>query len=503
MLLFTKYEFGRFSMTVPGGAFSDPACTNSFISSLPHRAYAAPRMNPYRQDTIAAIATAPGEAGIAVVRISGPGAFTVADRVYAGRGAPPSARPARTFIHTQIRDPDGELLDDVLMLFMRGPKTFTGEDVVEIHGHGGGVQSSRVLRGVLGAGARLAEPGEFSRRAFLNGRLDLTQAEAVLDLIRARSDQAAAAAMEQLDGVLSNTLNAIYKQVIEISSDLEATLDFPEDELPDAVAEDLLARLAGAEKSIADLLATSREGRLLREGAAVVIAGKPNVGKSTLLNALLGIDRAIVADLPGTTRDSLEEGWVLEGIPFRLIDTAGLRETDCLVEQEGIRRSRRHLERADVYLYLFEAPRGLDTEDLDHLKGADPARCILVANKTDLGESGERPPAPFGMPVRASLNRGVGLDEIRSRLLGVVRGGRPQGERETHVTVSARHREHLLTALREVEHAEKMVREGLNEHAALASDHLKTALEALGTITGKVYHQELLDAIFSRFCIGK
>ncbi|MCP5488244.1 MAG: tRNA uridine-5-carboxymethylaminomethyl(34) synthesis GTPase MnmE [Verrucomicrobia bacterium] len=458
-------------------------------------------MRDYRQDTIAAIATAPGEAGIAVIRISGPEAYAIADRIYAGKGPRPSDRNPNTIAYCRIRHPDGSTVDDVLMLFMRAPKTFTGEDVVELQGHGGQVQSSRVLRCALDAGARLADPGEFSRRAFLNGRLDLTQAEALLDLIRAKSDQAAVAAIEQLEGKLSNRLSFVYKQLIEISADLESTLDFPDDELPEAVSAELLKRLAEARAEIGALLATWQEGRLLREGASVVIAGKPNVGKSTLLNAFLGTDRAIVADVPGTTRDSLEESWVLDGIPLRLVDTAGLRETDCLVEQEGIRRSRIHLDRADVYLYLFEARQGMDEEDLAHLQGVDPHRCILVANKVDLGHV-PCPTHPFSPPIPAALHQGQGLAEIRTAILKLVRGGL-RSSSDGHAVISARHRRWLIEADRETAEAEKMILKGVEAHAVLASEHLKTALEALGSITGKVYHQELLDTIFSRFCIGK
>ncbi len=275
-------------------------------------------------DTIAAISTAAGEGGISVIRISGPDTYRIADDIFAGSGPPPSRREPFTFAYGHVTDVGGRMIDEVLMLFMRAPRSYTREDMVEIHGHGGGIQSRQLLRRVLEAGARSAEPGEFTRRAFLHGRIDLTQAEAVLDLIRARSDRAAGAAIDQLGGFITKRVTNIYDNAMSVAGDLEATMDFPEDELPEAVMADIRQRLDGVDRDMAELLSTWGEGRVLREGVLAVIAGKPNVGKSTLLNALLGSERAIVSDVPGTTRDHIEEVWILDGIPIRLVDTAGL-----------------------------------------------------------------------------------------------------------------------------------------------------------------------------------
>jgi len=454
------------------------------------------------QDTIAAIGTAPGAAGISVVRVSGPRALDIADRVIRCRGRQPSERPGHTFLYGHTHDGTRDL-DEVLVLLMRAPHSYTREEMVEIQGHGGTQAGRRNLRVVLEAGARLAEPGEFTKRAFLNGRLDLLQAEAVADLIHARSERAAASALEQLDGRLSHRFNALYDDTLAVAADLEATLDFPEDELPDYVMEQLLSRLARIEEQLACLLATWDEGHLLREGARMVIAGRPNVGKSTLLNTLLGKDRAIVTHIPGTTRDALEEGWVLDGIPLRLIDTAGLRTTDDQVEDEGIRRTRMHLEQADIYLYLLDASQPLHDDDAKHLQAFDRRRCVAVLNKIDLGRALPREQLPGGLrAVETSLVGGLGLDTLRQALTETM-AGNARIQAEPQAVISERHRHLLLAAQRDLAEAHSLLARDEEAWVALAAHRLRAVLEGLGEATGRVYHHELLDHIFSHFCIGK
>lgn len=467
------------------------------------------------KDTIAAISTAPGEGGIAIVRISGPGTYTIADAVFRGRGDPPSRRRPFTFAYGSICDGDGHRIDDVLMLFMRAPRSYTGEDQVEIHGHGGAISCQRILRRVLETGARLAAPGEFTQRAFLHGRMDLVQAEAVLDLIKARSERAAQAAVDQLDGSISNSLLSVYDDTISAHADLEATLDFPEDELPEAVMDDIARRLQEIKARTDSLLATWSEGRMLREGALVVIAGRPNVGKSTLMNVLLGQDRAIVSETPGTTRDTIEEGYVLNGIPLRLVDTAGLRDTPCTVEQEGIRRSHDQLRKADVTVYLLDASVGWTEEDKANLARLDPTKTIVMWNKIDLislvpGDSPKMPEYSSGAQIdqpappilRLSLRDRPSVALIREALAGALHVTYRQGA-EQQAVISERHRAILAGFRDQVVAALDLVATRRDDQVPLASAHLRDGLEALGTATGRVYHEELLNRIFSRFCIGK
>jgi tRNA modification GTPase len=453
-------------------------------------------------DTIAAIATAPGEGGVAIVRISGAGAYAIADAVFRGRGKPPSARPPFTMAYGSVVDAGGHRIDDVLLLLMRAPRSYTGEDQVEIQCHGGPVSSARILRRVLEAGARLAEPGEFTRRAFLHGRLDLVQAEAVADLIHARSERAAQAAVEQLTGSLSLSLSTIYDGTMAAHADLEATLDFAEEELPEAVIDDLLARLHEVRGRVERLLATWSDGRLLREGALVVIAGRPNVGKSTLMNLLLGRERAIVTDIPGTTRDTLEEGYLLHGIPLRLVDTAGLRDTDCVVEQEGIRRSRALLDRADIILYLIDAPTGPTDGDRHVLDGCPSEKTAVIVTKTDLAYNTKIILEPINCIVHTSLFNPHSADLVREVMAERLHDGFCQGA-EQQAVIAERHRTILVDFLREVDAALALMRERREDQAALAGAHLRDGLERLGQATGRVYHQELLNTIFSRFCVGK
>lgn len=451
-------------------------------------------------DTIAALCTAPGDAGIAVIRISGPEAFTVADRVARCAGVPPSARPSHTVAHARIGD-RGRELDEAVLVLMRAPRSFTREDVVEVQCHGGRVTARRVLRRILEAGARPAEPGEFTRRAFLNGRIDLLQAEAVADLIGAQSERAASAALEQLEGALSARFNRVYDALLAAAGELEATLDFPEDELPEPVLPRLGAGLAAAEGEMAGLLETWDEGHLLREGATVVISGKPNAGKSSLLNALLGADRAIVSGVPGTTRDSIEEAWVLDGIPLRLVDTAGLRDSDCAIEQEGIRRTRRRLARADVQVVIVDRSEVLETADGDWIRGLDPGRTVIVLNKGDLPARVDRAVFAGFRVVETCLLRGDGVEALRRALAGLLDGGGGHGP--PHPVISERHRRLLVQARAELGRAREVLGAGSEPDVVVAASLLRDALDILGAATGRVYHAELLDSIFSRFCIGK
>jgi tRNA modification GTPase len=447
-------------------------------------------------ETIAAIATPAGEGGVGIIRISGKRALEIGSAVFkAVDGVTLLDRVANSFTYGSIQDQEGVQIDGGLALVMRGPKSFTGEDTVELQGHGGAVVLRRVLRRVLEAGARMAEPGEFSRRAFLNGRMDLTQAEGLYDLIRARSDRAAQVAFEQLDGVLSRSFNELYDAFLVVTANLETTLDFVEDELPDDVFSGIAQKLDDSFRDLDELLETWNEGRLLREGVRVAILGRPNAGKSTLLNALLGFERAIVSEVAGTTRDTIEEQWVLNGIPLRLTDTAGLRVTNCCVEAEGIRRAEAHGEAAELIIYVLDASEPLSTEDQRRLDELPMDRSVVVLNKIDLGQEVQ---VVDGVAV-SLLNRN-GLADLKKALIEKLETG---AEGTAHAVISERHRALLIQARDEAKQARAYLIENIEQQAALACDHLRSALEHLGHVTGRTYHDELLDNIFSRFCIGK
>ncbi len=462
-------------------------------------------------DTIAALATAPGEAGIAVVRVSGPASLSIADRLVVCQPPPPSARPGGTFLHGHVRNAFASdvaggssvtgFADEVVVLIYRAPHSYTREDVVEFQGHGGRVASRRVLQAVLAAGARLAAPGEFTKRAFLNGRLDLPQAEAVANLIQARSDRSAQLALEQLDGSLSSCLTTLYDCVMSSSAMLEASFDFSEDDIPLDVTPHVLSSLRSARERVRALLGTWGESRLLRDGVLVVISGQPNVGKSTLLNGLLGVERAIVADMPGTTRDTIEEQLVLTGIPIRLVDTAGLRTTGCLVEQAGVERAMTSMARADLHLHVLDASVPLDNHARTQLSTLPAERTILVLNKQDLGCGVSAGDLPRGcILVPAVLRDGAGLNQVRDAL--IQRLGLPH-QVESHVTIAERHRQCLIRAEGHLCEAIQLLCEARADLLVPAAAAIRQTAETIGEITGKTYTDDLLDAVFSRFCIGK
>lgn len=453
-------------------------------------------------DTIVAIATAPGEGSICIVRCSGPDAIEIASRVFVcAAGGDLRGTPSHTVNYGHVRS-GSSTVDEALCLIMRAPKSYTAEDVVEIQGHGGSVCGRRILRACVEAGARMAEPGEFTKRAFLNGRIDLMQAEAVLDLIRSSSERASAAALEQLEGGLSRRFDDIYERVLMETARLEATLDFPEDELPEAILPEIRSRMADIETEFGKLLETWEEGHLLRDGALVVISGKPNVGKSTLLNALLDHERAIVSDVPGTTRDSIEETIVLGGFPIRLVDTAGLRDTKDQVEQIGIERTRKLMAEADLHLVMFD----LSDERIDPapLDDRDPATTLVLLNKADLVKKTAplSPALQLFEPITLSLAQGEGVGKVRERLLAKLATNADLGARPQAV-ISERHRTLLDQSLSELREAMSLLEANDESLIVLAASRCREALEILGQATGKVYHEALLDRIFSSFCIGK
>ncbi len=451
------------------------------------------------QDTIAAIATAPGEAGIAIIRVSGPASLSIADRLFFSSGRPPSQRAPFTAAHGWIKS-STRIIDEVILLIMPAPHSYTREDVVEIQCHGGSISARRILQVVLRAGARPAEAGEFTQRAFLNGRIDLVQAEAVLDLIRSRSERAAKAAIEQLEGSLSDSFNDIYDKLIAVNADLEALLDFSEDDITPILITTAASQLEIIQKQLSALLDTWEEGHLLREGSLVVISGKPNVGKSTLFNRLLGKDRAIVSVKPGTTRDVIEETMILEGLPIRLVDTAGLRLSECDIESEGVRRARRYMQQADLHLYLVDVSRLLDEDDQNNIQGLDPCRSILILNKSDLGDQSQQFNIRGYTSIVSSLIRPDDLPEIRKIILSKLGAGL---NRAPQAVISERHKAILLVVASELNETLNMLRARQDDLIVLCTSKIRTALERLGLITGKTYYDELLAAVFSKFCIGK
>ena len=444
-----------------------------------------------QESPIAAIATASGPAGVCVIRISGEGAFEVADRLVPHAGKPCRERHGGTFFHADFHHPlTHEKIDDGLVLVFHAPHSFTGEDVIEFQGHGGALPSRRLLDAVLAAGARLAEAGEFSKRAFLNGRMDLTQAEAICDFIQAKTERIAHVARAQLDGALGSHINRLYDAMTAHCADIGHQLDFDEGELPDAFLRNTAEAIHETHTQIQRMIASwNTSGHLLREGELVVISGKPNVGKSSLLNAMLGHNRAIVHDAPGTTRDAIEERYSLEGIPLRLVDTAGLRDTADSVEQEGIARAHRFMQQADINLYLIDST----TPDTPP-HTLDPSRTIIVFTKKDLAT---RPDADGSVAV--SSTTGEGLDALGKLILcklGV------DLEQDSTAIVNARHANELRLA----HDAASLALSALATSPCdlvIAANHLRDAAEALGRIVGRCYADDLLDTIFSRFCVGK
>ena len=443
-------------------------------------------------ETIAAIATPPGEGALAVIRISGEKALAVADSVFRAAKLP-SAIEDRRVVFGKIVDATGGVLDEVLLTVFRNPRSYTGEDLVEISGHGGPVVASRVLAAVLAAGARMARPGEFTERAFHSGKLDLTQAEAVMDLINAQTDRAAKAAAGQLEGRLGSESHALRSQLLETVAHLEAFIDFPEEGIDPESGEVLRKRMESVRCHLDGLLATAHEGRLLREGITLALCGAPNAGKSSLLNRLLGMDRAIVSETAGTTRDTIEERASLGGYPFRVIDTAGLRETEDPVEREGVERARRAAEAADLRIHLVDAA---EQEGKPSPLFADE---LLVLNKVDLVSNRDALPAG----IQISCRSGEGIEVLLQAILAKATGRSSAiGEAAPDVTaINTRHRDCLLKARGHLDAAIALLES--SEPPELVAVELRSALGDVGEIVGEAGTEEILGKIFSSFCIGK
>ncbi len=476
------------------------------------------------EDTICAIATSLGEGGIGILRISGSQAIeTVSPLVRLRSGKPlaavrshhlyladivgPSGERCGDFGRPMSRSHHGQVIEEALVVVMRGPRSFTGEHVVEIHCHGGPLVLQTVCEACLSRGARVAEPGEFTKRAFLNGRLDLTQAEAVLDTIRAKTSMSLKLAQQQLRGGVSTEIGRIREGLVRALAHVEAAIDFAEEDIAFIGQVELLALIQETHTRLAQLIETSQEGRILREGATVTIVGKPNVGKSSVMNALLRMDRAIVTPIPGTTRDVLEDYINVRGVPVRLRDTAGIRETRDPVELEGIRRSHEARREADLVLVILNGAEPLTGEDAEVLRNLGDTKCVIVTNKADLPlqwdlatVAGILRREPGSTVVRVSAKTGVGIEELKDTMRSLLMAGHPEANEGTVIS-HVRHVDALRRAQVGLEHAAASVADRLPGEV-VATD-LRVATEALGEISGEISTDEVLDRIFSEFCIGK
>lgn len=455
-------------------------------------------------DTIAAVATPMGEGGIAIIRVSGPESVSTVDKIFRGK-QPLSTVDSHTIHYGKLIDPaTGQTVEEVLISVMRAPRTFTREDVVEVNCHGGFMSVQRVLELILEHGARLAEPGEFTKRAFLNGRIDLAQAEAVIDLIRAKTDRAMNVAMSQVEGKLSRLVKALRQNLIEAMAHIEVTLDYPEHDVEEVTQNLLLTKCREVKLEIKRLLETAQQGKILREGLSTAIIGRPNVGKSSLLNSLVQEEKAIVTDVAGTTRDIIEEYVNVRGVPLRLLDTAGIRETEDVVERIGVEKSREILQKADLILLVLNNNEPLDQDDYDIFEAVKGMNVIVIINKVDLprviqiGEVEKHfPNQPI---VMTSAREETGIDQLEAAIARIFFSGEVQQADLTYVS-NARH----IHLLRQAERAIDDAIAGIEDQMPvdMVQIDIKRAWEHLGEVIGDSVGDDLIDQIFSQFCLGK
>jgi tRNA modification GTPase len=456
-------------------------------------------------DTIGAVITPPGKAAVGIIRLSGPDAFHIADQVFRGKkGVSVVQQKQYTMAYGHVVD-EKRAIDEVLLLKMQTPSSFTGEDVVEFQAHGGVAVLNRILRLLLSKGARMAEPGEFSKRAFLNGKMDLIHAEAMADLIQADHEWGSEAAMEQMTGALTQKIHAMIESLLDWMAFLEASVDDPDEDIEGCDQDRLPERLRGLVNEIDALLSTIDHGRILRQGLRVVLAGQPNVGKSSLMNVLLKDDRAIVTDIPGTTRDTLEEALLLEGVPIVLCDTAGLGDTTDIVEQMGMERSKRAMEKADLILYILDAAKPFTQEMIKEINAADRNKLLLVINKIDLEPEPEWQWMCSSILTEQdciciSVKEQKGLEALSRYLRERFLSGAAVCRQPVYLT-NPRHGAALEKAQEALKHAETSLAHHI-PFDMIAID-LRQAWLSLGEITGSVSDDDLIERIFSRFCLGK
>ncbi|MCX7694525.1 MAG: tRNA uridine-5-carboxymethylaminomethyl(34) synthesis GTPase MnmE [Caloramator sp.] len=456
-------------------------------------------------DTIAAISTPVGEGGIGIVRMSGKDSLNIIDKIFKSyKGKNVKDMKSYTMMYGFIIDPNtDEKVDEVIISYMKAPNTYTREDIVEINCHGGVVAVKRILSLVLKNGARLAEPGEFTKRAFLNGRIDLSQAEAVIDLIRAKTSESMHIALEQSQGKLSQKIKDIMNRLLGILAHIEASVDFPEDDIENVVSSKIINESNTIIQELENLIKNAETGKILREGLNTSIVGKPNVGKSSLLNALLEEKRAIVTDIPGTTRDVIEEYINIRGIPVKIIDTAGIRETQDIVEKIGVEKSKEYIEKSDLIIFMIDSSRPLDDEDLEIIELIKNKKVIVVINKIDL-------PMELNLDiiknnfkeeniVFASINTEKGVEDIKQKIEDFVFSGEVKSK-DIFVT-NVRHKDILFKAKESIQKGIETIELGLP--LDIASVEYKDAYLKLGEITGDTAAEDIIDRIFNDFCIGK
>jgi len=454
-------------------------------------------------DTIAAIATSIGEGGISVIRVSGDKAVDIVDSIFVGK----SSRKLRdlksyTMTYGHIVDKSGSRLDEVIISYMKGPKSFTAEDTIEVNCHGGVVGTNRILQEIIRAGARIAEPGEFTKRAFLNGRIDLSQAEAVIDIITAKTELSMKAALMQSEGTISREIKNIRSKLLSVIAHIEATVDYPEEDMEEVTAGEVSEDVAVIIGEIDLLLSTADEGKILREGLSTVIVGKPNVGKSSLLNALVKEKRAIVTDVPGTTRDAIEEYISIEGIPVKVVDTAGIRETEDIVEKIGVEKSKEKIDEADLVILMLDLSNKLSHEDREIIKYIKDKKYIVLLNKSDLDgkiEMEELKDLKSKYITSISVKTGEGLNLVKEHIKDLFFNGEIKTE-GIYVT-NSRHKESLMRARENLEASLSALE--YTSAIDLASIDIRNAWMHLGAITGDALEEDIIHKIFSEFCLGK
>lgn len=464
-------------------------------------------MNKLEMDTIAAISTPMGEGAIAIVRLSGENAIQIADQVFQNVNGKPLQETATHTIHYgHLLEPKtGQVIEEVMVSIMRAPKTFTKEDVIEINCHGGILSANRVLQLVLKQGARLAEPGEFTKRAFLNGRIDLSQAEAVMDLIRAKTDRAMNMALGQIEGRLSKLIRKLRQEILEMLAQVEVNIDYPEyDDVEEMTHKMIIEKSSLIRAEIKRLLQTAQQGKILREGLSTVIIGRPNVGKSSLLNSLVHENKAIVTDIPGTTRDVIEEYVNVRGIPLKLVDTAGIRETEDIVERIGVERSRKVLKEADLIILVLNYGDPLSIEDENLLKAVDGMDVIVFINKTDLPKKINiervKELAAGHKLISASLLDAHGAEVLEEAIASLFFAGSIESGDMTYVS-NSRHIALLNQALQAIEEALEAAKAGVP--VDMVQIDVTRTWELLGEIIGESVQDDLINQLFSQFCLGK